>query len=584
MKQGAEPFAQLVEGAFSGELRLPAFQRSWAWNRQHVISLFDSLRKGYPIGSCLFLETRPDFDLSPRPFHGLDEASLTHAAQRYVLDGQQRLTAGIAIYRGSGGSNMRYFLDLDLLWDLHEKAGLDLGNVDAVKQFAEDIDDDDAYCKVNRSATPQDQLLKSKHLMWTPELTDETRFQRAADVYLAEFGERKQFIDYMIRPHFRLTKPVNIPVTTLDEKESLEAITKIFATLNTTGKPLTPFEIVVARLFSDGVRLTQEVDDNREASNYYKHMDPTGEIFLQTIALMAGQTPKKAKLPRTITGDRYALHRDQAVNTLENLGEFLSNRLGVGLDVTGSLVPYDSIFPPMAVILSRIRTTSTGADLSSKERRLEKWFVGAALAQRYQEGVHNKQEADLKEISGCMEGGDADEPTWLKTLQLPRLLEASPVGALGRMLGCLANREQPQDPLTKNRVGFYSTSSPTTERHHIFPKKFCDGFIPGWNENPNVALNVMFTESGTNQKWSKMNPADQIKGIEETFPDPTARQSMMLKHQLNQGCLEILGRPNKSVADFKEFIQTREAYFLEKFREWFPDAVEIELPPETDDL
>src|SRR5687768_9961398 len=99
MKAGQEPFSTLIDEAYTGKLRLPAFQRDWAWRQPQIVSLFDSIRKTYPIGSLLFMKARQDFDLSPRPFHPFDEtaSNLTYGIERYVLDGQQRLTAGLTI-------------------------------------------------------------------------------------------------------------------------------------------------------------------------------------------------------------------------------------------------------------------------------------------------------------------------------------------------------------------------------------------------------------------------------------------------------------------------------------------------------
>jgi hypothetical protein len=42
------------------------------------------------------------------------------------------------------------------------------------------------------------------------------------------------------------------PVAVLPEDTKLEAVCKIFETLNRTGRPLTPFELISARAFAGG--------------------------------------------------------------------------------------------------------------------------------------------------------------------------------------------------------------------------------------------------------------------------------------------------------------------------------------------
>ncbi len=568
MKSGQESFATLIEEAYTGRLRLPAFQRDWAWRPHQVVSLFDSIRKNYPIGGFLCLKVRTDFDLSPRPFYPFTEDSenLTHEIERYVLDGQQRLTAGLKIYRGVGDSQL--FLDLQKLWENFKASKLDIGDSSSVRSFAQDLDDDDEYCVTRRVKTPRAQI--KKHLFWTGVLTDDTEFQRLRDEYVKDFRDRAKFMDYVIRPHFRLGTGIIVPVTTLDHKESIEATTKIFATLNTTGKPLTPFEIVVARLFSSGFFLVKDVEENREASSYYKNMDQTGEIYLQTIALLAKAEPKKARLPRTITPELYGAHRDDAINVLENLGQFLSERLGIGLDIAPNLTPYDSMFPPMAIVHAAIAVKKLkGSSKLSAEQKIERWFVAAALLQRYSEGVHNKQTTDVKEVTEWLTDDDA-VPTWIRNFEMPTLMGHSPTGAIGRFLQALMNREQPVDPLTHKKVGYSPLATVKTEMHHIFPRKFCEDHIPDWGkkDNANQALNIMFTDSETNKLWSKMDPANQIDNIEKANKDIKTRKAMLLKHGIDDACVEIMKKPNKKKSDFEDFLRTRARLFIEKFAEW----------------
>jgi hypothetical protein len=76
-----------------GELRIPEFQRPFVWRPEQILDLFDSIERGYPIGSLLFWETAehlPSLDqvgglLVPEPPPGRTVS--------YVLDGHQRLSA-----------------------------------------------------------------------------------------------------------------------------------------------------------------------------------------------------------------------------------------------------------------------------------------------------------------------------------------------------------------------------------------------------------------------------------------------------------------------------------------------------------
>jgi len=88
---------RLVERVLSGQVRIPVFQRPLRWEAAQVVALFDSIYKGYPIGSLLLQErAAPASSLSIGPLH---IEAIAMPVAYWVIDGQQRLTslaAGLA--------------------------------------------------------------------------------------------------------------------------------------------------------------------------------------------------------------------------------------------------------------------------------------------------------------------------------------------------------------------------------------------------------------------------------------------------------------------------------------------------------
>ena len=93
---------------------LPAIQREFVWGPEKTESLFDSLMRGYPVGSFLFWKVAPEssqrykFYEFMQEFHGLSKKRLLPfdiaepKTLTVVLDGQQRLTSlaiGLLGYR-----------------------------------------------------------------------------------------------------------------------------------------------------------------------------------------------------------------------------------------------------------------------------------------------------------------------------------------------------------------------------------------------------------------------------------------------------------------------------------------------------
>ncbi|HVG10520.1 MAG TPA: DUF262 domain-containing protein [Thermoanaerobaculia bacterium] len=86
-----ETVEDLVGLVTRGSVRVPAFQRGLRWEGEDVVALFDSIYRGYPVGSVLLRKGRAG---AARIMVGplAIDAPETEAAL-WVVDGQQRLTA-----------------------------------------------------------------------------------------------------------------------------------------------------------------------------------------------------------------------------------------------------------------------------------------------------------------------------------------------------------------------------------------------------------------------------------------------------------------------------------------------------------
>lgn len=562
MSISTQSFQSILERARVGQLQLPEFQRDYVWNRGQVIELFDSLRQKYPIGALLFMEQNPNVGIVPRPFNGTEHTITTQTPEAFVLDGQQRITSGLSVYYGLGPS--QYYIRLDLLWKIAEQKHLKLSDDNEIQQFLNDLDTEDGYCVARRTRTDPMALL-DRHLLFTGVLSDNAATRDALKRYVIKYPEREEFIDAVVRDGFKLGADVYVPVTEVERSRPVEAISRIFATLNTTGRPLTPFELVVAILYPSGIRLRTEIDTNRQIAPHYDHMDYSGEVFLQTIALLANASPKKSQLPRTIKPEIFRLYANEAVDILEKLGILLTQRLGVGLDQSSELIPYDSIFAPMAIALKHLNGKSLkGAVRATAERKLEKWFIVSALDNRYQEGVHNKQVTDKDEMIAWIDDV-AGEPDWMATFQAGRLTLPGPDGAVGKLLRCLINLQKPTDPVTHLDVGTRPTAV-STAKHHIFPTRWVDKYLVGWDTNKdsnNLALNVMTVSQETNIRWVNVDPANQLQEMRDASASMAALKNCLAANFLNDDCVFALSKPDKTKQDFEQFLKARELMFLD---------------------
>jgi len=139
---------------------LPAIQREFEWKPEQVVALFDSLLRGYPIGSFLFWELKDENKTKWPAYRFLeavktggtrnDLASLESAKDPIlILDGQQRLTSLLVGLRGqytikkkharrkNPDAYQKCTLCIDLLHDPNEESpGEDAGDADNYYRLA----------------------------------------------------------------------------------------------------------------------------------------------------------------------------------------------------------------------------------------------------------------------------------------------------------------------------------------------------------------------------------------------------------------------------------------------------------------
>ncbi|MEV0417120.1 DUF262 domain-containing protein [Streptosporangium canum] len=81
----------LIAQAWNGGIRVPHFQRDFRWGTQDVIRLFDSIVRGYPVGSLLLWVRRSAAQKITLGTLEIDAPASDSAL--WVVDGQQRITS-----------------------------------------------------------------------------------------------------------------------------------------------------------------------------------------------------------------------------------------------------------------------------------------------------------------------------------------------------------------------------------------------------------------------------------------------------------------------------------------------------------
>ena len=113
--------SDLVSYGTTGRLRIPSFQRQFRWDARDIERLFDSIWRGYPIGSLLLWE-------KPAPAARLEIGPVEVMAAAvedglWVVDGQQRLFSLVGVLASPGPTADKFDLYFDLNTETFRRPG-----------------------------------------------------------------------------------------------------------------------------------------------------------------------------------------------------------------------------------------------------------------------------------------------------------------------------------------------------------------------------------------------------------------------------------------------------------------------------
>jgi hypothetical protein len=267
------PLTRLLDELKSNNLALPYFQRGFVWQTKGMKSLLSSLLLGLPIGSILVLDPEGDDNhkFAARSVEGVEETGEIKG-QRYLLDGQQRLTSLFSIYNKIDRNitrsiklRQRWFLAIDLFKPRDksfEFVPLDHYEPEDVEEYIQNVsneaffDDSDDFlllCK-NKRMIPMDYFYPES------DSSKKRKIQRIligiAHSYLSDFALDSNDDDslnwavnsWVMDVASYISSTLDQHVMALEfNTQSFERAIQAFEILNKSGIKLHIFDLLVAR-------------------------------------------------------------------------------------------------------------------------------------------------------------------------------------------------------------------------------------------------------------------------------------------------------------------------------------------------
>lgn len=350
-----------------GELLVPVFQRNFVWDRQDIIALFDSLYRGYPIGSFLIWETVPPPGAQAHfgPLHF--EPAVGNA--QVVIDGQQRITSLVAACLGGGRKEPKFNLSFDLEW-----------NAVVAPSRADDA---------SRTLLPLDRVFDTQHyLEWLQSNT------------LAFDRELIHQADMVVRA----LRDYRIPVSVIHSRDET-IVREIFLRLNRTTKSLRESEIFAALHHGVGSGADLHSMGERLAELNFGLLD--NEWLLRALGAVRDEPNIKYL---SYAWPTEALHGDaeRTYEALARVVRFLREEAHVPF---WDLMPYKFPLLPLAKLFDRYPEPSRTA-----MRALRAWLWRGAAT-----GYHNDTRPFMVKTALLCISDDAEESAsaLLKTLPAP---------------------------------------------------------------------------------------------------------------------------------------------------------------------
>ncbi len=551
---------KLVEDIAVGEIGLPDIQRPFVWPATKVRDLFDSMYRGYPIGSLLFWENPVDAGEA----RAIGVEGKQKVPNLLIVDGQQRLTAFFAVLKGVPVMDKNFqpvrlriaFRPLDGRFEVANAA------LARSPEWIADIGE------VWREGTYRFIHRYLERMKETRELSAEEEEQIARAI------DRLAKIEEYTLTALELSAQVN-------ESE----VAEIFVRVNSQGKRLNQADFLLTLMsvhWEEGRKALETFSRMAKTpsasgpSPYNPYWHPLPDKLLRVAVAVAFRRARlehvysllRGKNLQTGTFDPEARNRQFAlleaaqkrVLDLTNWHEFFKAVRTAGY--VGKHLILSELALAYNYALWLIGRYDYGLDHHTLRKAIARWFFMSALTYRYTGSSETRMEQDLAALREARTGEDflnvlqreietvLTRDYW--TVTLPGELATSGARSLAQfaffasqvVLG--ANALYSGLPVSELLDPHRKSKKQALERHHLFPRAYLKK--QGYDDRlVNQAANFALVEWTDNIAIGDRPPRDYVPELEARF-EPETLERMYDLHALWPGWYEM---------DYPAFLEER---------------------------
>ena len=313
-----------------------------------------------------------------------------------------------------------------------------------------------------------------------------------------------------------------ISIIELPDQTPVERIVETFERINRTGKPLTIFELLTARLYMKGIKLRDLLAEACKKYPEITELEP--ETILRVMVINRSKDINKKTVlnirPENFESDWY-----KAANAVYiACKKITSKKTGFGVLSIKKWMPYNSMIVPLAGMILYLKENKI--DTSTNYSKIDNWYWCSVFNERYEQSSNAIASQDYKEMILYF-NNKTNLPKSIRDFDIKLIdytIESSGSGVYRGIINILTI------------LGAYDFSSglelsndpSKIQDDHIFPSSI-------FHENSILNKTLILT----NQKKSKKRPSAYFKALREIH-DESRLIEILKTHLITKNALNYL--------------------------------------------
>lgn len=578
----------------SGAIKLPRFQRFEAWDRGRVTGFLNTIIQNLPVGITLLLQVGDKEKFVSRYIATAPESN--ERVTEHLLDGQQRLTAfWRAMHNNYMGETFYVYLPQ---FDTNPDDGVEYENmtIHCLARWVKGdgrrfpIWADSAARCLERGLVPVDLLCPGDHgarvEAWVKDATAEMEpadnDPEALTKYKRLEAQRLELRNTLTTLRERVTH-FNLPYLALPVHTDADVALQVFVNMNTNSKPLSMYDLTVAKVESAAGASLHELQEQLEEKHVeLTHYGDISQPILHVAALLQGFMPNQGGVGMM---DKAQLVKDwpRIERAMVRTAGFMARQHVY--DETR--LPTNVVIPVLAACFDKI--PDHGDELGKAEQLMRAYMWSSFFTTRYEGAAATRAYQDYKALMELLQRKQYGPADYASVPVMRRVDYPLPTAEQLVRVGWPKGMDRTARAVLAVNLYFgawdFADGRPASydslkmrEYHHVFP----DALLQEAEIESYLALNCALVTWKTNRTIGRKDPLEYLKDRVDWSDETTVKQRLethlldyeqLAQATYSQGdtLMEGEGFAAKLAEDFSTFLKKR-ALLVEIAASYFADG------------